>query len=76
MGRRGYPADLVGPGDVTNAHLTGDTADIDDLALSSIIIESEASGLEPISADRLRGEEQALQIKIEHGVPIRFGDLR
>jgi hypothetical protein len=52
------------------AHLSGDAADVDDLTLSSIMFASEAAGLDPISADGLGGEEQALQIQIEHSVPI------
>lgn len=61
---------------MARAHLSSDTADVNDLALSSIVLGVEATGLDPISADGLRGEELALQIQIEHGVPILFRDLR
>jgi hypothetical protein len=44
-----------------------DTADVDDLALFSIMLGGETVGLDPISADGLRREKQTLQIQIEHG---------
>src|SRR3990167_5023074 len=57
-------------------HLSGDTTDVNNLTLPSIMLGGEAVGLDPISANGLRVEEQAFQIQIEHGIPILFGDLR
>jgi hypothetical protein len=37
--------------DAAKAHLSGNTANVDDLALSSIVLGSEPAGLDPISAD-------------------------
>ena len=60
---------------MANAHLTGNTADVDDLAFTAIIFRSKAASLDPISSNGLGREEQSLQIEIEYGVPILLGNL-
>ena len=42
---------------MANAHLAGDTADVDDLALTSLILRSKAASLDPIASDSLAAKE-------------------
>ena len=56
-------------------HLAGNTADVDDLAFTAIILGSKAASLDPITPDGLGREEQSPQIEIEYAVPILLGNL-
>lgn len=61
---------------VARAHLSGDAADVNDLALSSTMLGREPARFDPISANGRRGEKHAFQIQIEHSIPIFLGDFR